>query len=116
VHEPFDCVLQRGMERVLNKDELHPEMIATYVDAVLRGKRGKDNINEDDIISICSITLEMLRYVAVGFATCLVHPPPVQASRFCLFSTETGQGRVARILHDVLGSAAAARQVVVHGR
>jgi hypothetical protein len=59
---------QRGMEKVLNKDEAHPELIATYMDNLAKGKHGKDTINEDDIISYGNTALDLLRYVAVWCA------------------------------------------------
>lgn len=53
------------MEKVLNKDEAHPELIATYMDSLAKGKHGKDTISEDDIIDFGNTALELLRYIAV---------------------------------------------------
>lgn len=87
------------MEKVLNKDEAHPELIATYMDSLAKGKHGKDTISEDDIIDFGNTALELLRYIAVmrdvlvylpGFAllfiACLCVSFVCRTRTFCVIS------------------------------
>ncbi len=53
------------MESVLNSDKDHAEIIATYVDSVLKGRIGKDKLAESDMDTALAGVLNLLQYMAV---------------------------------------------------
>lgn len=62
-----------GMSTVLNNHAAHPEILATYTDAALHGKRGKDSIGEAQIDDAVVLIVELLPYLSVrwqDYAAC----------------------------------------------
>lgn len=60
---------QKALERVLNivpGDRSHAELLATYVDAVLRGKHGNESLDEARIEALLQLSIELFRHVMVG--------------------------------------------------
>lgn len=55
---------RKSLDRVLNSDEDHAEMIAVYLDSLLRGRNGKDVVNEDEAEAACNQVLQLLSYLA----------------------------------------------------
>jgi cullin 1 len=54
----------RGMETVLNMDGDHAEILATYVDNVLKGRMGTDKLTEAQIEVALTSIVALLRYLA----------------------------------------------------
>ena len=56
------------MENVLNSDKDHPEILATYIDCVMKARLGTDKLTEGQVDSYAAAAVEILRYLAVGNA------------------------------------------------
>ena len=56
------------MENVLNSDKDHPEILATYIDSVMKVRLGTDKLTDDQVESYAGSAVEILRYLAVGDA------------------------------------------------
>jgi hypothetical protein len=65
VHVLVALVRKNGMSTVLNSHAAHPEILATYTDAALHGKRGKDSIGEAQIDEAVVLIVELLPYLSV---------------------------------------------------
>ncbi len=59
------------MENVLNSDKDHPEILVTFIDAVMKGRLGGDRLTESDMEASISSMLDMLRYLAVRRDGCV---------------------------------------------
>ena len=57
---------QRGMEHVLNSDEDHPEVIATFLDQTLQGKCLKERLDESGVSANVEAALGLVRYLVVS--------------------------------------------------
>jgi hypothetical protein len=62
----YGVCVQNGMSIVLNQHQLHPEILATYVDTALHGKRGKDSISEGQIDEAVTWVVDLLPYMSVS--------------------------------------------------
>ena len=62
------CALQRGFEDVLNTTEFphnHAEILATYVDGVLRGRKGATSLTDAQIEDAVEHLVQVFMFLAV---------------------------------------------------
>jgi hypothetical protein len=58
------------MEHVLNSDEDHPEVIATFLDQTLQGKCLKERLDESGVSANVEAALGLVRYLVVRGHCC----------------------------------------------